>query len=117
VMLWAGGFDVIYACQDIQFDRETGLHSIPSRVGVRAALLVSSAMHALAVLLLLLLPRLVPLGGFYLAGVAFVAALLLYEHRLVKADDLSRVNAAFFTVNGFVSIGLLLFTTLDVFRR
>lgn len=117
VMLWAGGFDVIYACQDVQFDRETGLHSIPSRVGVRAALLISGAMHALTVLLLLLLPRLVPLGGFYLAGVAFVAALLLYEHRLVKADDLSRVNAAFFTVNGFVSIGLFLFTALDVFRR
>jgi 4-hydroxybenzoate polyprenyltransferase len=117
VMLWAGGFDVIYACQDVQFDRETGLHSIPSRVGVRAALLISSVMHALAVLLLLLLPRLVPLGGFFLAGVAFVTALLLYEHRLVKADDLSRVNAAFFTVNGFVSIGLFLFTALDVFRR
>jgi 4-hydroxybenzoate polyprenyltransferase len=117
VMLWAGGFDVIYACQDVQFDRETGLHSLPSRLGVRAALIISSAMHALTVLLLLLLPRFRPLDGLYLAGVAFVAALLLYEHRLVKPDDLSRVNAAFFTVNGFVSIGLFLFTALDVFLR
>jgi 4-hydroxybenzoate polyprenyltransferase len=115
VMLWAGGFDVIYACQDVEFDRKTGLHSIPSRLGVRAALAISIAMHAGTVLLLLLLARVWPVGTLYYAGVALVAVLLAYEHSLVKPDDLSRVNAAFFTVNGFVSIGLFLFTAVDVF--
>jgi 4-hydroxybenzoate polyprenyltransferase len=117
VMLWAGGFDVIYACQDVEFDRKTGLHSIPSRLGVRAALIVSSAMHVGTVLLLILLARVWPVGVVYYVGVALVAALLVYEHSLVKPDDLSRVNAAFFTVNGFVSIGLFLFTAVDVFLR
>ncbi len=115
VMLWVGGFDVIYACQDAEFDRKVGLHSLPARLGVGCALGISRAMHAAAVLCLLALPALAPLGWLYLAGVGVVAALLVYEHGLVKPHDLSRVNAAFFTVNGFVSIGLFLFTAADLF--
>jgi 4-hydroxybenzoate polyprenyltransferase len=117
VMLWVGGFDIIYACQDEEFDRQAGLHSLPSRLGAAAALRISRAMHAVTVVLLLSLPLLVPLGAVYYLGVALTAALLVYEHSLVRPDDLSRVNAAFFTVNGFVSIGLFLFTAADVFLR
>ena len=114
VMLWVGGFDVIYACQDAEFDRQTGLRSMPARLGIAGALAVSRVMHAVTVVLLLALPQLTPLGMLYYAGVAVVAALLIYEQSLVKANDLSRVNAAFFTVNGFVSIGLFVFTLADV---
>jgi 4-hydroxybenzoate polyprenyltransferase len=117
VMLWVGGFDVIYACQDAEFDRSAGLRSLPARLGVGKALTVSRLMHAGTVLLLLLLPQLAPLGVVYYAGVGLVAVLLAYEHSLVRADDLSRVNAAFFTVNGFVSIGLFLFAAADVLFR
>lgn len=116
VTCWVGGFDVIYACQDAEFDRAQGLRSLPARLGVGGALRVSRALHAAAVAALAGLPWLLPglLGALYLAGVAVTATLLIYEQSLVKADDLSRVNAAFFTVNGFVSLGLLVFTALDV---
>lgn len=117
VMLWVGGFDVIYALQDEQFDRSHGLRSLPAWLGTARALAVSRAMHAATVLLLLLLPRLVHLGALYYAGVGVVAALLAYEHSLVRPGDLSRVNAAFFTVNGFISIALFLFTAADVLLR
>ena len=117
VVLWVGGFDVIYACQDVEFDRSTGLRSLPARLGIGRALALSRLMHVATVLLLLALPQLAPLGVVYYAGVAVVAALLAYEHSLVKPHDLSRVNAAFFTVNGFVSIGLLLFTAADLLLR
>jgi 4-hydroxybenzoate polyprenyltransferase len=115
VLLWVGGFDVIYACQDEEFDRCSGLHSLPARLGIGRALLVSRLMHAASVVLLLLLPALVPLGGIYLAGVILAGALLTYEQSIVRPDDLSRVNAAFFTVNGFVSVGLFFCTALDLF--
>lgn len=117
VALWVGGFDIIYASQDAEFDRGAGLFSLPSRLGVGRALIVSRTLHVLAVGALLSLPLLAPLGGIYLAGVAVVSALLVYEHSLVRADDLSRVTAAYFTVNGFVSIGLLLFTAADLLLR
>jgi 4-hydroxybenzoate polyprenyltransferase len=117
VMLWVGGFDIIYACQDADFDRSTGLRSIPARFGVAGALTISRLMHAVSVLLLLALPRLLPLGAAYVVGVIAAAGLLIYEQSLVRADDLSRVNAAFFTVNGWVSVGLLVFTAADVFTR
>ena len=117
VMLWVGGFDIIYACQDVEFDRGAGLRSIPARLGVGGALLVSRLMHLVTVGLLLVLPQLVPLGPLYYAGVVVVAVLLAYEHSLVRPQDLSRVNAAFFTVNGWVSIGLFAFTAADVFIR
>lgn len=110
VLLWVAGFDTIYACQDAAHDRSVGLRSLPARWGVRAALIAARAFHAGAVVLLALLYALVPLHPVYLAGVAGVAALLAYEHSLVRHDDLSRVNAAFFTVNGWISVAYLAFT-------
>lgn len=114
VMLWVGGFDVIYSLQDEEFDRKQGLRSLPAWLGAARALWVSRAMHAGAVVLLLLLPMFASLGVTYCVGVAVAAALLVCEHAIVKPNDLSRVNAAFFTVNGFVSIGLFVFTLADV---
>lgn len=107
VLLWTGGFDVLYACQDVDFDRGAGLYSIPSRVGVAAALWIARGLH------LLMFAALV---GFYvrtgsgmlgMAGVAATGVLLVYQHAIVRADDLSRLNAAFFTTNAFVSVILL----------
>ena len=110
VLLWVGGFDVLYACQDVDFDRRSGLHSVPARLGIPRALMLARLAHALAVLLLLSLPWVTPLHGSYFAGVGLIAALFIYEHSLVKADDLSRIDAAFFTVNGW--IGVLYFVTV-----
>ncbi len=104
VLCWVAGFDTIYACQDVDFDRREGLHSLPARLGVARALLVARGLHVLAVSFLAALFLLTPLHGLYLAGVAGVAALLSYEHTLVRADDLSKVDAAFFTLNGWVSV-------------
>jgi len=106
VLLWVAGFDTIYACQDVDFDRATGLHSLPARVGVERALFLSRVMHAGAVFLLLALYWLVPLHPVYLAGVAGVAALIGWEHSLVHPTDLSRVMQAF-NLNGWVSFGYL----------
>ena len=117
VLAWVAGFDVIYACQDVDFDRAQGLHSLPARLGVARALLLARALHVATVALLLALWWLVPLHPVYLAGVAGVALLLAYEHSLVKAADLSRVNAAFFTVNGWVGLGYLAATAAAVFLR
>jgi len=116
VLAWVAGFDVIYACQDADFDRREGLHSLPARVGVARALRLARALHVAAVVLLALVYRLEPLSPLYLVGVAVVAALLVYEHSLVRADDLSRLDAAFFTVNGWISIGYLAFTVAAVLR-
>jgi 4-hydroxybenzoate polyprenyltransferase len=104
VMLWVAGFDTIYACQDAEFDRGEGLHSLPARLGVARALLLARAMHVLAVLLLLWVFWLTALHPVYLAGVAGIAVLLTWEHSLVRADDLSRVMHAF-NLNGWVSLG------------
>jgi len=104
VMLWTAGFDIIYACQDVEFDRSAGLYSLPQRLGVARALAVSMAMHTTMLVLLLVLAWLQGLGWLAFAGLGFVAMLLAYEHSLVKPHDLSRVNAAFFTVNGWVSL-------------
>lgn len=117
VALWVAGFDIIYSCQDIEFDRREGLYSVPARFGIAAALRISSLLHVATTGLLLALPVLLPLGAFYLAGVVAMAALLWYEHRLVRPDDLSRVNQAFFTVNGCVSFLILLMTMLDLLLR
>jgi 4-hydroxybenzoate polyprenyltransferase len=105
VLLWVAGFDTIYACQDVEFDRGEGLHSLPARLGIARALVIARAFHAVCVVLLASLYALAPLHPLYLGGVALVAALLAYEHSLVHADDLSRVDAAFFAVNGWVSVG------------
>jgi 4-hydroxybenzoate polyprenyltransferase len=109
VLLWVAGFDTIYACQDAEFDRAAGLHSIPARLGVPRALVLSRAMHVVAVALLAALYGLAPLHPVYLAGVAVIAGLLAWEHTLVRASDLSRVMQAF-NLNGWVSLGYLAFT-------
>lgn len=108
VLLWVAGFDIIYACQDVEFDRRAGLHSVPARLGVAGALRLAALCHVGTVVLLALLPWAYPyLGNFYAAGCLGVALLLAYEHWLVRPDDLSRVNAAFFHVNWIISVGLL----------
>jgi 4-hydroxybenzoate polyprenyltransferase len=105
VLLWTAGFDVLYACQDYEFDRAEQLHSIPARF--ERALWISRALHAIAFLSLMWLYRLSGLGPLALAGVVVTGVLLVYQHRLVRANDLSRLNAAFFTTNAFVSVILL----------
>jgi len=109
VTLWVTGFDLIYACQDVDFDRAQGLRSFPGRFGIRAALALSAALHVVMLVLLVLVARMENLGWRALAGLLLVGALLAYEHSLVKPRDLSRLNAAFFTVNGYIS--LLFFAT------
>ncbi|MCC6446113.1 MAG: UbiA family prenyltransferase [Armatimonadetes bacterium] len=112
VLLWTAGFDIIYACQDVDFDRKTGLYSLPAAIGVGPALHVSLLLHLLTIAGLVALKWVAGLGPAYLIGAAAASVLLLYEHTLVKPGDLSRVNAAFFTINGFVSIGLFVFTLI-----
>jgi 4-hydroxybenzoate polyprenyltransferase len=111
---WVGGFDVLYACQDLDFDRRHGLRSIPVRFGVPAALAISRAMHVVAVLCLLALAAVTPLPAFYFGGVAVVAVLLVYEQSLVRADDLSQVKRAF-DLNGYVGILYLLVLAWSVY--
>jgi 4-hydroxybenzoate polyprenyltransferase len=115
VLLWVAGFDIIYACQDQQVDVQHGLHSVPAVLGVGPALRVAALCHAGTVAALLLLPHTYGgLGGVYLAGVLAVAVLLVYEHLLVRPDDLARVNVAFFHVNAVISLGLLAAGTVDL---
>jgi 4-hydroxybenzoate polyprenyltransferase len=118
VMLWIGGFDIIYALQDYEIDVKSSLYSLPKRLGKGRALLVSRLMHAAMVALLVLIGALGHLHAFYFAGVIVVTALICYEHSLVKPDDLSKVNLAFFTLNGWVSVSLFGFVLLDcIFSR
>ena len=114
VACWIAGFDIIYACQDVEFDRRAGLHSLPARVGVPAALWVTRALHVLTVLTLVTIGRLAGLGAIYDVGVACVALLLIIENALVSPNDLSRVNLAFFTVNGVVGLVLGGLGILDI---
>jgi 4-hydroxybenzoate polyprenyltransferase len=109
VTVWVGGFDVLYACQDIEFDQQSGLYSIPKRFGIANALWIARVMHVGVVLLLAWLAASLGLPWPAWAGIVVVAALLAYEHSLVKANDLSKLNAAFFTVNGYISMLFLLF--------
>jgi 4-hydroxybenzoate polyprenyltransferase len=104
VLGWVAGFDILYSCQDLEIDRREGLHSVPAALGIAGALRVARACHVAAVLALGAVFFLVPLHPAYLVGVALVAALLAYEHSLVRADDLSRLDTAFFAVNGWVSV-------------
>lgn len=104
VLLWTAGFDVLYACQDYDFDRREGLHSIPARFGIARSLWIARALHAGAFAALLALYFVTKLGPLALAGVLATGILLVYQHTLVRADDLSRLNAAFFTTNAFVSV-------------
>ena len=107
VLLWTAGFDVLYACQDYDFDRREGLKSIPARFGISRSLWIARALHAAAFLALVWLFVVTQLGPVAFAGVVATGALLVYQHRLVRADDLGRLNAAFFTTNAFVSVILL----------
>jgi 4-hydroxybenzoate polyprenyltransferase len=117
VTFWTAGFDIIYSCQDYEFDGREGLFSIPRRLGLAGALLIARGLHLLMVLCLLALVRDLHLGILALAGVAAIVALLVYEHSLVKPHDFSRVNAAFFTMNGYVSVLFFLFWAADILLR
>jgi 4-hydroxybenzoate polyprenyltransferase len=117
VTFWTAGFDVIYACQDYEFDCAEGLWSIPRSLGIAGALRVAQLLHVLMVVSLAALVVALQLGPLALAGVAAVVALLAYEHSLVSPDDLSRVNAAFFTLNGWVSVLFFIFWAADIFLR
>ena len=114
VLLWVGGFDVLYACQDYEHDRATGLKSVPQAFGLTAAFWIARAMHLGMVCLLVWLVRLFGLGELAWAGVALVAALLIYEHSIVSPKDLRRMNAAFFTLNGVISVVFFGFIAADV---
>ena len=115
ILFWTAGFDLIYSCQDAEFDREQKLHSIPSRFGIKTALVLSSLCHVVTVALLSIFGFKAGLGRLYFIGVILVAILLFYEHTLVRPNDLSRVNEAFFTVNGLISVLLLVFCSLDLY--
>jgi 4-hydroxybenzoate polyprenyltransferase len=113
VLFWVAGFDIFYALQDVEFDRRKGLHSIPARLGNARAILVGKVFHGMMVALLALLPLGVPLGWIYYLGLFVVCCLIAYEHRLVKPDDLTKLDAAFFNMNGYISVTIFLFTLVD----
>jgi 4-hydroxybenzoate polyprenyltransferase len=117
VLFWTAGFDVIYALQDEEHDRRAGIHSIPARVGARAALAISALFHGIMVALLVVFWRAIGGGWLFAAGIAVTAAALAYQHAIVRPGDLSRINAAFFTANGFVSVALAAFGIADVLSR
>ncbi len=114
VVFWGAGFDILYACQDYEHDCSTNVYSVPKAFGIRSALLIARAFHVVTVLLLVWMTMAFGLGKIAIAGVVFVALLLIYEHSLVKHDDLSRVNAAFFTMNGLISMAFLFFIAGDL---
>jgi 4-hydroxybenzoate polyprenyltransferase len=116
-MLWVSGFDVIYSCQDVEFDGRETLYSIPKRFGIGAALWISAALHLVMLGILGFLFWREGLGGISFAGLAVVGLLLAYEHSLVRPTDLSRANTAFFTINGWISILLFTTTMIDVLRN
>jgi len=115
VTFWTAGFDVIYSCQDYEFDCESELFSIPRVFGIAKALMIARLLHVLMIFSLLMLVYQLHLGVLALVGIGAVTALLIYEHGLVRADDLSRVNAAFFTMNGWVSVLFFVFWAADIF--
>jgi 4-hydroxybenzoate polyprenyltransferase len=114
VTFWVAGFDVLYACQDYDFDRQTGLHSIPRFLGIRKALWIARAFHLIMLALLVALVHAFHMGWLAMAGIAAVAALLGYEHTLVRHDDLGKLNAAFFTMNGVIAVVFLVFVAADL---
>ena len=113
VLLWVAGFDIFYALQDVDFDRAQGLHSIPVRLGIKNAILLGKLFHGGMIALLLLLPLGLPLGWIYYAGIAVISAMIAWEHQLVKPADLSKLNAAFFNMNGYISVTIFAFTLAD----
>ena len=117
VTFWVGGFDVLYACQDCEFDTSFGLHSLPRHYGIPRALLLARLMHAVMLLFLIAVVMVFGLGKVAMAGVVAVALLLVYEHALISARDISKLNAAFFTMNGVISVVLLVFIAADILMR
>lgn len=114
ISFWTAGFDIIYACQDTEFDRKEGLHSIPSRFGIAGALRMAKGCHAITALGLILLLLITDLSWLYLVGTVIAAAILYHEHRLVSPDNLSKLNTAFFTMNGVLSVVVFVFTLMDL---
>jgi 4-hydroxybenzoate polyprenyltransferase len=117
VMLWVGGFDVLYACQDIDYDRSAGLFSIPATFGLKGAFMIARVMHIGMVMLLFYMLHIFSLGWITLAGIIVVTLLLIYEHSIISPKDLRRMNAAFFTLNGVISVLLFIFVAADVILR
>jgi 4-hydroxybenzoate polyprenyltransferase len=117
VTFWVAGFDILYACQDFQFDQDAGLHSIPRHFGIPRALWIARAFHLIMILLLIAMLPAFALGKLALVGIVAVTLLLLYEHSLVKPDDLSKLNAAFFTMNGVISVVFAAFVAADVLLK
>jgi 4-hydroxybenzoate polyprenyltransferase len=114
VLFWLVGFDILYALQDLEFDQKAGLHSVPQRFGVRTSLLISRTAHLMTMLCLFWIYALLPVGLVYLLGVLVAMGLIIYEHSLVKESDLSKLNIAFFNMNGYISVTIFIFTLLDV---
>ena len=117
VLLWVGGFDILYSCQDVEFDHKLALHSIPVRFGIPRALAFARVAHVLAIVFLLAVALVEPLHWSYFAGMTVIAALFGYEHSLVKANDLSKIDAAFFTVNGWIGVLYLVTVLIASFLR
>src|SRR5512135_136216 len=117
VLFWVAGFDILYALQDLDFDRSEGLHSIPAWIGVTRSLLVARLFHLAMPVVLIVLYLMLNLGPVFLAGVLVTGILLFHEHRLLRGGDLTRLDAAFFNVNGYISTALFAFTLIDVLRR
>lgn len=117
VLFWVAGFDILYALQDLDFDRAAGLHSIPVLLGVRGSLLAARIFHVIMIGLLFTLFTIMPLGTPFLLGIVAATAMLLYEHLLLKDGNLAKLDAAFFNMNGYLSVAIVLFTAADVFTR
>jgi len=114
VIFWLAGLDIIYSCQDVEFDKSHGLFSFPAKLGIERALRLAALFHVIMMLFLFSLFFTGNLGLLYVVGIILIAGLLYYEHSIVRPDDLSKVNVAFFNVNGIISIGLMLMTILDI---
>lgn len=114
VILWVAGFDILYAIQDIEYDRKEGLHSIPAVFGTSGSLIIARILHFAAICLFISLMAFTNLGYIYLAGVLLSGALMTYEHSLVSKDDLSKLNMAFFNMNAYISITIMIFTIIDI---
>jgi 4-hydroxybenzoate polyprenyltransferase len=117
VACWTAGFDIIYACQDVEFDRREGLHSVPSRFGIKKGLWIARGLHVVTAAGFTALLAMTDLSWWYLIGIVIAGFILYYEHQLVKPDDLSRLNTAFFTMNGILSTVVFIFTFIDVVVR
>lgn len=117
VLFWVAGFDILYALQDLEFDRAAGLHSIPVLLGVGGSLQAARIFHVIMIVLLFLLFNLMHLGTVFLIGILVTTAMLLYEHWLLKDGELNKLDAAFFNMNGYISVAIVLFTTADILTR